>query len=261
MKNLKIFSQFSICFLGLIMMFSSCTLPQKENTQNFNQMEEFPVSEFPASNLPIVPEDIEYVSNSEMRGVWISYLEFDHMLGEKSKETFQNNVIEMIQNCKEQNLNTLFVQVRSHGDAYYPSEYFPWSSHVSGKVGKTCDFDPLNVIIEQAKKQNISVHAWINPYRLMKDEDMEALSDHFSIKKWYQNKKYMAQGEDKIWYLNAGNKEVQQLILKGVEELISNYEIDGVQIDDYFYDKVKPKDFGESEKQGRSNITNMVKQI
>lgn len=260
MKNFRTLCRALGSFLSLALFLSSCTLYGGQQEPVSSESEDFPVSEFPAANVPITGHNASGSSDT-MRGVWISYLEFDHMLSGKSEDSYRTEITEMVQNCKKKELNTLIVQVRSHGDAYYPSELYPWSSHASGTVGKACDFDPFKILIELSRKEGLSVHAWINPYRLMKDEEMEQVSDAFLIKKWYQNNDFMSQGKDGYWYLNAGNSDVQELIVQGVQELIENYEIDGIQIDDYFYDKVKPSDFGQNEEQGRKNVTDMVKQI
>ena len=74
--------------------------------------------------------------------------------------------------CKQKEINTVFVQVRPFGDAIYPSKLFPWSRTVSGQTGKALSYDPMQIIVAQARAQGLSVHAWINPYRLMIDANM-----------------------------------------------------------------------------------------
>ncbi len=244
--------------ISLLLLLTACT-PSGQQTSLTSEEEEFPVSEFPAANLSIPALPVE--EEGKIKGVWVSYLEFDHMLKGRSEKKYRANIQDMVKNCKEQELNTLIVQVRSHGDAYYPSQYYPWSVHVTGSPQKSCSFDPLKILIEEAQKEDLSVHAWINPYRLMQEEEMELVSKDYKIREWYQNDSYMEKGTDGYWYLNAGNDEVQELIVNGIQELITNYDLDGIQIDDYFYDKVKPKAFGESDKEGRENVTQMVKKI
>lgn len=163
----------------------------------------------------------------------------------------------MFDTIQKKEINTVFVQVRSHGDSYYPSSVYPWSQYVTGVVGKECGFDPLQIMVEEAHKRKLSIHAWINPYRLMKDSQMEQVDDSFAIKKWYQNPAYMTK-KDNYWYLNPGNTEVQNLIFSGVKELMENYEIDGVQIDDYFY-VAPPTAFGQTEQDAKQNTTTLVK--
>lgn len=179
--------------ISLLLLLTACT-PSGQQTSLTSEEEEFPVSEFPAANLSIPALPVE--EEGKIKGVWVSYLEFDHMLKGRSEKKYRANIQDMVKNCKEQELNTLIVQVRSHGDAYYPSQYYPWSVHVTGSPQKSCSFDPLKILIEEAQKEDLSVHAWINPYRLMQEEEMELVSKDYKIREWYQNDSYMEKGTD-----------------------------------------------------------------
>lgn len=280
MKNQKLFRLFA-AFFALTLLLSGCG-----NGQAQGDAAEYPVAEGPAVNQPLPKEGgnvFEIVANwlkkklsagntkkkeentapakNEMKGVWISYLEFDQILQGKSEAEYRTHVTAMMADIKNQGLNAVIVQVRSHGDSYYPSELYPWSSHASGTAGTPCAYDPFAVLMEIAKAHELSVHAWINPYRLMTDENMALISDQYAIKQWYQNKDYMAKGDDGLWYLNAGNQDVQKLIIDGVKEITEKYAVDGIQIDDYFYDRVKPSAFGQDNEKGRKNVTSIVKGI
>lgn len=87
---------------------------------------------------------------SEIKGVWISYLELNSLLTGKSEGQFTASIREAFENCANMGLNTVFVHVRSHGDAYYKSEYYPWSKYVTGTLGQAPDFDPLEIMVREA---------------------------------------------------------------------------------------------------------------
>jgi uncharacterized lipoprotein YddW (UPF0748 family) len=220
-------------------------------------------AEFPMAESPN-PNSWEPISENNvlLRGVWLSYLEFDRILQGNSEEEYRAELQSILSNLTNKGYNTIFAQVRSHGDAYYPSDIFPWSSHASGTAGKACSFDPLQILLDCAKEYHISVHAWVNPYRLMNDAEMSTISDEYLIKQWYQKPDYMAKGEDGYWYLNPGKEEVTSLIISGIQELLSQYpDLDGIQFDDYFYDRVKPETFGENTQQGKENISDMIQSV
>lgn len=174
----------------------------------------------------------------KQKGIWFSYLEYSSILMNKSASEFRTNIGKCFDNVKSLDFNTVYVQVRAFGDAYYDSELFPTGDRLSGTIGAKADFDPLQIMIEEAHSRGLSVHAWINPMRLMTDSQMQTLSDSYTVKKWYndpsKNGKYIVKWNDR-WYLNPAYDGVKQLISDGITEIAANYNVDGIQIDDYFY--------------------------
>lgn len=191
------------------------------------------------------------------KGVWISYLE--GVLGSpKSKDQFRSQISAMYSNVKSLGINTVYVQVRSHGDAYYPSNYYPWSIRCSSSRSDP-GYNPLEIMIEEAHNAGLSFHAWINPYRLETSANMQSLStnpnDNSIIKQWYNDPskkgKYLvayqeAPGKQEFYYLNPAYPEVRSLIADGIKEIVRNYRVDGVHIDDYFYPSHAPDSFDNS---------------
>lgn len=51
-------------------------------------------------------------------------------------------------------------------DAFYESEYEPWSKYITGSAGVRPDYDVLGFLVEEAHKRGIQFHAWLNPYRI-----------------------------------------------------------------------------------------------
>ena len=71
-----------------------------------------------------------------MRAVWVPYLSLDMTKeADKSYAAFQRKFNDIIAKAKNSGANTLVVHVRSHGDAYYPSNYYPWTHFLSGTQG------------------------------------------------------------------------------------------------------------------------------
>jgi len=126
------------------------------------------------SGLPaIVPEPSReeerphLIDEEEMRGVWIATvysIDFPKIKADPSKQ--KQEIIDLLNMTKSAGLNTVFFQVRPHGDAFYPSSLFPWSEYLTGEAGKDPGYDPLAFLLDEADKRGIRVHAWVNPYRL-----------------------------------------------------------------------------------------------
>ena len=173
----------------------------------------------------------------EVRGVWISYLEISTLLKNKSKSEFRQAVDKIYDNCVSIGINTVYVHARAFGDAFYDSQLFPASKYLSGTVGQGTGYDPYEILIDEAEKHGLSFHAWINPLRLCTNDDMQAISSDYTIKKWY-NSEYKGRyivNVSGTWYLNPAYEETVQLVCDGVKEILDKYDVDGIHIDDYFY--------------------------
>ncbi len=211
----------AICLLTFLL--TSCS-PEKEKVyDNFNTTENAKA------------ESIESVK--EMRGVWLSYFEISKMAKGKTQDEYYKNAESVIQNIKNGKLNTIFFQVRCFSDALYESSVFPTSSYIASKQGEILKYDPLKIFIEIAEKNNIDVHAWVNPFRVSYETDFNKLSQNNPAKIFYEkNKKNSALIVcDKGIYYNPASEDARSLILSGIRELVTNYKIKGIQFDDYFY--------------------------
>ncbi|MEG1996295.1 MAG: family 10 glycosylhydrolase, partial [Oscillospiraceae bacterium] len=197
------------------------------------------------------------INYKNMKAVWISYMDFGKFRG-NSKEDFCKNVKMMFTKCKEIGLNTVITQVRAFGDAFYESQFFPWSRYVTGTAGKASDYDPLLVIVEEAHKLNLSVQAWINPYRIMTDTEIKQVNLKYKIRQWYtgSDNDYMINISGR-WWLKPGNSEVKSLITDGANEIMKNYNVDGLHIDDYFYG-ASIESYEDTKQQAQKNTSELV---
>ncbi len=189
------------------------------------------------SSVPQSPD--QSVAVQEMRGVWIPYMSLQLSEQERNELSFRKKIQSMLDTCVSNRINTIIVQVRPFGDAIYPSSYFPWSHIISGTQGKGVDFDPLSIILEEAHSRQLAVHGWINPFRISTGQTPPALSEDNPYIKWQKDRNTHNDSNtfsyDGGIYYNPASAEVRKLIIDGVKELAQNYELDGIQIDDYFY--------------------------
>ena len=168
----------------------------------------------------------------EKRSIFFSYIEIGKYFKGKSKSDAYNNVLMIVNNIKELGFNEIILQVRSFSDSIYKSELFPWSRYVSSSEGIDPGFDLLELFIDECKKNDVSLIAWINPYRIRNTIDSSDIS------KLSPSYKYL--NSDVVYinngiYFNPSKEEVTDLIINGVLEILENYNVDGILFDDYFY--------------------------
>ena len=169
---------------------------------------------------------------NEVRGVFISYIELRSYIKGKDPTTGKKSIDQMISKVKKSKFNLIILQVRSFSDAIYPSKIYPWSSTVSKEEGVSPGYDVLQYFIKKAHEENILLYAWINPYRIRTTADTSSITkENPAYAMLNTNSVYINQG---IFY-NPSKQEVEDLIVSGVEEIVSNYQVDGILFDDYFY--------------------------
>ncbi|MBQ3435893.1 MAG: family 10 glycosylhydrolase [Bacilli bacterium] len=161
------------------------------------------------------------VKSFEMKGLFFSYIEEEHYFKDKNTKEIKKGIEEIVKRAKENNFNTIILQVRSFSDALYNSKIFPKS--INTKI------DILDEFIKVASKYQIEIYAWINPYRISNEKNIPLEGP---AKKWFNTDKVKVL-ENGIYY-NPAKKEVRELIIKGVEEVIK-YKVKGIIFDDYFY--------------------------
>lgn len=177
------------------------------------------------------------LNHSNVTAVWISYIEINNLLLGKSESAFRTAIGGIYDNCRTLGINTVYVHVRAYGDAFYYSSLFPFTKYISGALGTKTAYDPLKIMVDEAHKRNISFHAWINPLRMNNSTDISKVSSSYPVGKWYggaENGKYIVKVGD-VWFLNPAYDAAVKLVGDGVREIVSNYDVDGIHIDDYFY--------------------------
>lgn len=180
--------------------------------------------------------EIQQESNfsDEMRAIWVSFMDLDMKDTDYSENAFKNKFDKIIEDSKKLNINTLIVQVRPFSDALYPSSIFPWSHIVAKTQGQNPNYDPLKYMVESAHKNNLKIHAWVNPLRIQKKNYPDTLSKKNPFF-YYQEDKVVSIKNSK--YYNPGYSDIRKMIVDGIKEIVTNYEVDGIQLDDYFYPK------------------------
>ncbi|WGT68217.1 glycoside hydrolase family 10 protein [cyanobacterium endosymbiont of Epithemia clementina EcSB] len=173
---------------------------------------------------------------SEIRGVWLTNIDSDVLFSKKT-------LSEAIATLKQFNFNTLYPTVWNWGHTLYPSEVAQPITGTNidpaeGLQGR----DILQEIVNQGHQANMAVIPWFE-FGFMAPADSQLAKNH---PQWLTQRK----NGDRIWlegkvhkrvWLNPLNPEVQTFITNLVTEIVSKYEVDGIQFDDHFG---IPFDFG-----------------
>lgn len=169
-------------------------------------------------------------------GIWISYYEINSML--KSEKGFKAEFENVIENCKKLQIQNLYIHTRAFGDSLYTSDYFPLMAGV-----KDYDYDVFAYIIEKCHKENMLVHAWINPYRVSTATvNIDEIDKNSPAYKWLHDENTdndLGVCFSNGIYFNPASQEVRRLVLDGIRELVAKYSVDGIHFDDYFYPTTK----------------------
>lgn len=89
--------------------------------------------------------------------------------------TSPEKIRKMVESAVLGGFNTLIVQVRGRGDAYYQSRREPRAIELKDQPA---DFDPLAVTIAEAHRRGLKVHAWLNTSLLANLDALPETPDH-----------------------------------------------------------------------------------
>ena len=152
---------------------------------------------------------------------------------DSKRATQQQELITILDKMKAGNMNAVCMQVRSLCDAMYVSSYEPWSVALTGTRGKNPGYDPLRFAIDEAHKRGMELHVWVNPFRastssLSSSDVMWSNAGDWLIK-------YNNTGSFTGYIIDPGYPESRAYVVKVLMEIVNNYDIDGMVMDDYFY--------------------------
>lgn len=206
----------------------------------------------------------------EFRSAWIATvwcLDWPSQGAGAAKQKAQMD--RLLDSLQVNRFNAVNFQVRSMCDAMYRSSIEPWSSYLTGTRGADPGFDPLQYVVEGCHKRGMECHAWVNPYRWSTGSDWNTAYD----RELKEDGWLLTYGATII--LDPGQQRTIDRIVAVCREIITNYDVDGILYDDYFYPSGIPadataQDYGEWQASGtslsfgdwrRDNVNRMVKAV
>ncbi|HSR41666.1 MAG TPA: family 10 glycosylhydrolase, partial [Longimicrobiales bacterium] len=102
---------------------------------------------------------------AEVRALWVVRTTLDH----------PDSVRAMVRRADEAGFNTLLVQVRGRGEAYYRTGLEPPPSTL---LDTPSDYDPLALTLQEAHARGMAVHAWVNAHLVGGTDGLPQDPDH-----------------------------------------------------------------------------------
>lgn len=171
----------------------------------------------------------------EVRSVWMATVwALDWPSSTSSTTAQKNEMVKYLDVLQKNNFNAVYFQVRTMSDAFYKSSYEPWSSYLTGTRGKDPGWDPLAFVVEECHKRGMECHAWVNPYRFSTGSNWSTAQDQ-ALKSAGMLLAYTKSDGKTTTIMNPGLESVRKRIVDVCKEIISNYDVDGLVFDDYFY--------------------------
>ncbi|MCA1644410.1 MAG: family 10 glycosylhydrolase [Chloroflexi bacterium] len=158
--------------------------------------------------------------------------------------------------ARSANLNALFVQVRRRGDAYYLKSFEPRAEDPDLPPG----FDALQYLIDRAHQgpQRLQVHAWLATLPIWYQRDTPPLAPNHQFNlhgltnapgdTWLMyrddGEAWAGVGPSGTYYLDPGNPDVARYTTDVYLNLLRNYDVDGIHLDQVRYYEGDPLRWG-----------------
>jgi uncharacterized lipoprotein YddW (UPF0748 family) len=168
-------------------------------------------------------------TNRELRGVWITNIDSNVLFN-------RDQLTNAVQQLAAVNFNTIYPAVWNWGYTLYPSAI------AQREIGFAVDprpaglqqWDMLKAAVEIGHKQGLSVIPWFE-FGFMAPADSELAQLHPTWLTEKQNgDQVWLEGTDRRMWLNPFHPEVQKFITDLILEIITKYDVDGIQLDDHY---------------------------
>jgi uncharacterized lipoprotein YddW (UPF0748 family) len=175
------------------------------------------------------PKEMNHLNsknNSEpIKGVWLTNIASDVLFS-------KSNIEKAVQLCDSLGFNHIFVVTWNDATTTYPSKVMKNLIGVEIQP-ELKGRDPLKELIDAAHRKNIKVHAWFEfgfSCSYKKDDGGPIIKTKPHWASLDKNGKLVS--KNNFQWMNAFHPEVQSFITSLVTEVVTNYDIDGIQGDD-----------------------------
>ena len=115
--------------------------------------------------MPSTTAAAEPDSPSEVRALWVL----------RTSLASPESIASLVRSARDHGFNTLLVQVRGRGDAYFNDGMEPRATQL---LHQPAGFDPLETVLTSAHAAGLRVHAWINVNLVSSAVDLPIARDH-----------------------------------------------------------------------------------
>lgn len=165
---------------------------------------------------------------NEFKGVWI-----------RPTEKTESDIIASVNKIKSAGIDNIFLETYFHGRTIFPSKtmenygFVPQYETFQG-------IDPLQIWIREAHKNGIKVHIWFETFYVGNQVPSTNLKNILAVKPDWGNKTLAgyesanatpSSSEHNGYFLDPANPEVKKFLLALLNEIITNYKPDGINLD------------------------------
>ncbi|MCI1273592.1 MAG: family 10 glycosylhydrolase [Clostridiaceae bacterium] len=164
----------------------------------------------------------------ELKGVWV-----------RPVETTPIQIEETLNRLKNTGIDNIFLETYFHGVTIYPSKIMQ-SYNFKSQNNDFVGFDPLNIWVTEAHKRGIKVHIWFETFYAGVDNPTSTPSSILGQCPSWGNKTkkdadapYVSKSvsEHNGYFIDPANPEAQDFLAKLVNEIITTYHPDGINLD------------------------------
>ncbi len=197
-----------------------------KNEKNSSVLRQYTQEAIDAANMAI-KTSLPYLKD-ELKGTWV-----------RPTETSQEQIISTIENMKASGFDTIFLETYFHGKTIFPS-------NTMNKYGFTVQneifqgIDPLEIWLKEAHKRDMKVHIWFQSFYVGNKPPEYEQSSILSVRPDWGNKTKIdadsptptrSKAEHNGYFIDPANPEVQEFLLELLDEIITCYKPDGINLD------------------------------
>ena len=164
----------------------------------------------------------------EFKGVWL-----------RPTEKTPAEIEKTLDKVKKYGIETIFLETYYQGKTIFPSETLA-KYGVQPQRPEFIGFDPLKIWVEEAHKRGLKIYVWFQTYYAGPENPMNNPMNVISVyPKWanvtkmkYNSPTPVASlSEHNGYFIDPANPEVQTYLLTLLEEIITRYKPDGINLD------------------------------
>lgn len=165
---------------------------------------------------------------NEFKGVWI-----------RPTEKTENDIIASVNKIKSAGIDNIFLETYFHGRTIFPSKTMESYGFVP-QYETFQGIDPLQIWIREAHKNGIKVHIWFETFYVGNQVPSTNLKNILAVKPDWGNKTLAgyesanatpSSSEHNGYFLDPANPEVKKFLLALLNEIITTYKPDGINLD------------------------------
>jgi uncharacterized lipoprotein YddW (UPF0748 family) len=179
---------------------------------------------------------------AEVRALWVVRHTLDH----------PDSARAMVRRAQAAGFNTLIVQVRGRGDAFYRARWEPRAASLDDR-----GYDPLALVVREAHRRGLAVHAWLNTHLVANADSLPTDRSHIiytrpdllAVPRSLARRLYDMDPYDPAYvealaeyarenrnrveglYTSPAAAEVKEHIYSIWMDIVENYDVDGMHFD------------------------------